>query len=627
MIKVNGTTLTLKNITIDGNKEENSINSQAAVMLTAQGTLNMQEGACIKNNKNTNGLGGGINLNNATLNMTGNACITGNIAKQGGGVYGTKSTVNMSDTAQISINEVSEHGGGIYQNESELLMAEESSVRENTAAKMAGGIRQVNKSQAELTGSASVSYNIAESDVGGGIHQYGADNKVILRDQTSISYNEAREQNAGGICVASGSYLEMYDESSISYNVAKRSQNVSYGGGIYSSGDIMMTDKASVHDNSTGYGGGIWLNSSSTSKLQGEVEIYNNVATKTAGGIGQSNNTKLALGESVVIRDNQAERGGGLYLSPDKDGLFAICNIYGNVVIKNNCAAAAGGGIWQAGGQLLLYDNVSISGNITQSSGGGIATQNGKLIINNQVSISGNEATSSGGGIYFQSSEMEMLGGQINGNKVEKGYGGGIYVYPSTVTYPLLIEGNISGNTDKLGSQVTVGAGSSLGIGKGALIVQGSIYLDQDATIKIVRSIIYPKALYEVQCANEEGERIVVQPDGSVLDAAQYLSNFSLITDKCMVLSKKDQNIVIDQVYFIDGEKGRDTNTGTTPKDAFATMEKVLSIIGNSSATIYVSGPINIKKDTKWDFPEKVQIYRYTGQSILGNTYDNFYGD
>ena len=627
MIKVNGTTLTLKNITIDGNKEENSINSQAAVMLTAQGTLNMQEGACIKNNKNTNGLGGGINLNNATLNMTGNACITGNIAKQGGGVYGTKSTVNMSDTAPISINEVSEHGGGIYQNESELLMAEESSVRENTAAKMAGGIRQVNKSQAELTGSASVSYNIAESDVGGGIHQYGADNKVILRDQTSISYNEAREQNAGGICVASGSYLEMYDESSISYNVAKRSQNVSYGGGIYSSGDIMMTDKASVHDNSTGYGGGIWLNSSSTSKLQGEVEIYNNVATKTAGGIGQSNNTKLALGESVVIRDNQAERGGGLYLSPDKDGLFAICNIYGNVVIKNNCAAAAGGGIWQAGGQLLLYDNVSISGNITQSSGGGIATQNGKLIINNQVSISGNEATSSGGGIYFQSSEMEMLGGQINGNKVEKGYGGGIYVYPSTVTYPLLIEGNISGNTDKLGSQVTVGAGSSLGIGKGALIVQGSIYLDQDATIKIVRSIIYPKALYEVQCANEEGERIVVQPDGSVLDAAQYLSNFSLITDKCMVLSKKDQNIVIDQVYFIDGEKGRDTNTGTTPKDAFATMEKVLSIIGNSSATIYVSGPINIKKDTKWDFPEKVQIYRYTGQSILGNTYDNFYGD
>lgn len=627
MVKIDGTTLRLKNITIDGNKEESSISSQAIVAVINEGTLEMQQDACIMNNRNTNSVGGGVHINHATLEMTDNACIVGNIAKQGGGIYEMNSSIiHMNGTANVSANEVSDSGGGIYQNQSNLFMKEDSKVSHNTAKNTAGGIRQ-NASEAELAGNSSVSDNTTEISNGGGIYQYGIGNKLILRESASICNNTAKEQDGGGIFMQNGSFLEMYDKSSISNNIAQRSTGKSYGGGIYSSGEITLTNHASIHDNKGNYGGGIWLNSGGSIKLQDDAEIYNNSATKTGGGISQSNNTKVILAGKALIRNNQAERGGGIYLLTNSNGLFASCHIYEEGAIRNNNAMLGGGGIWQTGGELLLSDKAIISENMTQVSGGGIGSQNGKLIINGQVAVTENKAVNGGGGIYLINSAMEMAGGSINENIVEQGYGGGLYVDPNSSTYPLLLEGIISGNKDKLGSQITVGTGSSLGIGKGALVVDGSIYLNKDATIKVARSIVYPKALYEIQCANEEGERIVVEPDGSGFDAAQYLSNFSLLTDKCMVLSKKEQNIVIDQVYFIDGENGSDTNAGTTPHDAFATMEKALSIIGNSSATIYVSGTVSITKDTSWNFPGKVQIYRYTGQSILGHAYDKFEGD
>jgi predicted outer membrane repeat protein len=96
----NGASLTLAGsglakLVIDGGKGKDYTASKA--LITVDGTLTMNSGVKLQNNKNTSGAGGGVNVaSNGTFTMTGGT-ISGNTATtNGGGLYVTSGTFTMS---------------------------------------------------------------------------------------------------------------------------------------------------------------------------------------------------------------------------------------------------------------------------------------------------------------------------------------------------------------------------------------------------------------------------------------------------------------------------------------------------------------------------------------------------
>lgn len=129
---------------ISGNASTN--NNGGGVWLEGLSILNMNYGASISGNSAA-GVAGGVGMNNATLNMSGDSVISGNTVTgvialngAGGGVYGTSGArVNMSGNASIFGNQVTDansFGGGVYLNQgltSILTMSENTSIYNNSA--------------------------------------------------------------------------------------------------------------------------------------------------------------------------------------------------------------------------------------------------------------------------------------------------------------------------------------------------------------------------------------------------------------------------------------------------------------------------------------------------------------
>jgi uncharacterized repeat protein (TIGR02543 family) len=147
------------------------------------------------------------------------------------------------------------------------------------------------------------------------------------------------------------------------------------GGGIGNMyGSVFITEDASVTNNTvSGFSGGGIYNENGFITLSGNARITNNTSNNLGGGIF-SYHTNLTITDNVLIADNYAADGGGIYLSE----LIYDMNITDNVSISNNTAENNGGGIAvfpivNAGhlSTLTLSDNVSIVGNSALNGDGG----------------------------------------------------------------------------------------------------------------------------------------------------------------------------------------------------------------------------------------------------------------
>ena len=101
LLRVNGSSVsaTLQDIVIDGNSENNTSIEDSLIYVNG-GTLNIGNGAVLRNNKikdkpNTATRGGAIKATSATVNMTGGS-VEGNQANFGGGICLSYSTLNIS---------------------------------------------------------------------------------------------------------------------------------------------------------------------------------------------------------------------------------------------------------------------------------------------------------------------------------------------------------------------------------------------------------------------------------------------------------------------------------------------------------------------------------------------------
>ena len=471
-------TLTLKNITIDGN----NVGSSASLVGNA-GTLNVNKDSTITKG-NTTGSGGGI-TSTGTLKLHG---------------------------ATISKNTSGNSGGGINMQGGTLVINENSSITENTAQSYGGGICVSAGTQATIN-NGSISSNIVNSGMGGGLH-CGTDTKCTIKAGT-INGNKANGTdpstgNGGGVSANINAELT-YEGGTISNNTASR-----WGGGIFISGSnsnkskLTMSGGNVTNNKSITYGGGgievdgtakitggninsnqidnydgagIYIGSTGTLELNGGT-IQNNTTSKAGyGGAGIHNQEGTFIFTKGTISANSAQSyGGGI------NTVKGTTTIKGGTISNNSVVSGLGGGMHCGSGSTCNVNSGTITGNKAggtvklTGNGAGISVYTTGTLNLKGGTISKNIANRFGGGIYVYGTETQkgnvtMTGGTITENEATTNGGGGIEI-EGTVT---MSGGEISSNKAKSGGGVMIGGYGSFTLKGGNIInnkadASGAIY-------------------------------------------------------------------------------------------------------------------------------------------------------
>jgi hypothetical protein len=299
LFDIQGGTFTLGSIVIDGIKSSVAA-ERAMIHVDTNATLNITDGAVLRNNLNTSSTlytGGAVRAD-GHVNMTG-GLITGNNALNadgegwGGGIYSsTTGSINMSG-GEISGNEAND-GGGIGSHSTET-----------PAMIMSGGL---------------ISSNVATHPVGlgsggggGGIAiQYG---DLILRNDARIENNTAVD--GGGIVASSNNTVTMEGGYVVGNHAVNSGTFTALGGGLVVE-TLIQTGGYITGNDSEGYGGGV-------------VDF---VAYHIADG--------------AVLSNNSAVNGGGVY----NVGAFTAQN----AIMTGNVATTNGGAMYLINGSADFID-------------------------------------------------------------------------------------------------------------------------------------------------------------------------------------------------------------------------------------------------------------------------------
>lgn len=292
--------LTLKDITIDGNSENNKNIENSLIRLSSGSTLNIEDGVVlsnniIKNKENEYTTGGAIYASKSTINMNG-GLIENNQATYGGGIYLNKSTMNFKK-------------GEIKNNASKTLY--DSSVSQYYSA--GGGICVDNGSTLNMYENATISKNVA-GEIGGGIslgtQEWGPTN--ILNMYGGVIDNNQAGSNGGGIFV-----------------------QAKYFSGGASKAYIHQGYITNNKTTSTGY----------TEDMFGGGGIYVNGANDTYGVNGA--NGELYIYNVLITENESVYQGGG----------YASCPISKTIIYVNNGGAIYGNKTSSVGEDIYILSN------------------------------------------------------------------------------------------------------------------------------------------------------------------------------------------------------------------------------------------------------------------------------
>ena len=440
--------LTMKNIILDV--------TSAGGGIFVRNTLNMREGAILRNCKESQEIGAAVYLykdtqyaSAATFNMSGGE-IRGNIASPGNGTVG---------------------GGGVY-------------VPAGTSFNMSGG---------------KISDNIAnpsrDMGIGGGVYVNGG--ALTLSDTAEISGNTA---SAGGIGYGGGVYLANatfnMNGGTIAGNTAGNSDSgVGYGGGVYMDAGTMTMNGGTISGNTgntgtwDGAGGGIYSRGGALTMRAGLIDgnfasTGNVLATQYASGGGVYVNAGGAAGSFTMsggtVSNNCAGQnsfgtGGGVYIMGGgstlktkfdmsggticdniggrvdhgaaggvRVGNYGVFNMTGGVVTRNQAATGAGSIYGNGGGvnvvgksAFTMSVTAEVSGNTGcvdgPGNGGGVYVEDSAFTLKEKAVIKNNKGSEQGsgwgGGMYLNASAQFTATGtpQITGNTARSGDGGGIF--------------------------------------------------------------------------------------------------------------------------------------------------------------------------------------------------------
>lgn len=300
------------------------------------------------------GKGGGIFSQSGSVTLT-HSHVTGNSSTDnGGGIYTNSGSLLLSDST-LSDNSSNQYGGGVHKRSGSFVV-ERSTVSGNSARRNGGGLYS-RSTNITITDSV-VSNNISNRQTGG----VWARNRKITLTNSRLTGNVARISAAGMY----GNAAEI-SSSTVSGNTAG-----DLGGGVYTTGNLTVTDSTISGNSATNKGGGIY---------------HRNVMTIT----------------NSTVSGNTSNRGGGIY---SRGGDTINMN---NATVAFNYAADRGGGFFQRGiGGGTSYLNFSLIA--ANTSGGAAGTYdcflNAGTIVDNNSWVGDNGC---GDGVLFGDPLLEPL--------------------------------------------------------------------------------------------------------------------------------------------------------------------------------------------------------------------------
>jgi hypothetical protein len=308
------------------------------------------------------------------------------------------------------------------------------------------------------------------------VYMTSSDSAVELRGgEIKDNKTDGSTGNGGGVYVEHGTFT--MSGGTISGNTAL------LGGGVRVDNDGTFTMTGGILEYNTatyisgissGFGGGVFINSQAGSFDMSGGSINNNTA-----GFGAGGGVCVIRGTFIMskgkISGNTASNGGiygggGVLV----DGTFTMT---GGAIMENISNNGQGGGVFVGhnNGATFTMDGGTIGKNTTNGYGGGVfvdkMNSDAGTFRMNDGTISGNSAALGGGGVSTIGI-FEMKAGTISENGSNNN-GGGVHVGSSTANGTFTMEdGTISGNSAALGGGVFVFL-SSTGTYKGTFTMNG----------------------------------------------------------------------------------------------------------------------------------------------------------
>lgn len=228
-------------------------------------------------------------------------------------------------------------------------------------------------------------------------------------------------------------------------NLTLTGGNASDGGAIYGGEgvEITMVDSTVTGNESSGFGGGLYVYGHGSSVNIVNSEFSNNVAGTDGGAIylSQEGGNTLTLTNSRIVNNVATNDEGGGIWSAGYDDVISLTDS----VVMNNTAGTQGGGIYLLDGTLTLT-NTTISGNSSAESGGGVYGSSSSNITALNSTISGNSTAEQGGGIFADSDYLTLTNSTVSGNTADQ-QGGGIFTGAITT----LSHSTVANNTNGIG--------------------------------------------------------------------------------------------------------------------------------------------------------------------------------
>ena len=442
-------------------------------------------------------------LRDATL-IVGNAALGDEAGQGGGGIYNDGGRLTVRDVelrANVAAGD-NGSGGGLLHTGS-LIGLTRATIVENTASVSGGGIEvasgglylidsDLGLADVPAADDLPAVFNGNRAVVGAGLHQ--TDGIVVLDD--SRVTNNAAGQQGGGVWTGEAARLVARNNVILSQNSAGTdsphpllTDSSIGGGGLYNDGGRVdfFTGRFLANTATTNSGSGGGLLAADGTVVLANVTLDDNAATRAGGGIevvdGVVYIVRSSLGGGVNGQGNRATgedggpgSGGGLHIT----GTASVVLEGGTV--RNNTAAADGGGLWNAAdSQLVLRSDVQVTDNASLGTttdavgGGGLYNDGGRLVLfggrvaNNLASGPGGR----GGGIYSAGGRLEVAETTIARNTATAS-GGGVEVAGGLAYFASAVVGGV---TAAEGNRVTAGDGGGLHTGRsvGLTVDGGSV--------------------------------------------------------------------------------------------------------------------------------------------------------
>jgi hypothetical protein len=431
----------------------------------------------------------------------------------GGAVFAIGSTVSAGSGSHIAFGRAGISGGGLYAYDTRVLLSG-ARVLSNWCASLGAGVMLSGACHAEITNtwfagndagsrggalyatggtnlvailvSCTLSNNSAVSD-GGAIRWYttgaltarnclitynrsGSDGGALAADSYAGSMvfedgtirRNTADGNGGACAIASGTLRAQ--NTHFHYNFADNDDSGSGdGGAIYATAGAQVarigtSASPDIYANRAVNGAGLAVYNNATAVVENAggivVEVYANTADAHGGGIAV-NNAVLQMGPGVLVNDNRAAFGAGLFAT--NGAAVEITGTTGQPVrLYGNIAAQSGGGLYVAGSRTIARLQTVILGesfhglpiaNIARGGsghgGGGAAVVSQARLEAGNCWFLNNVSSNNGGGVYASAADV-AISSVFSGGPVARPltrlwnnralYGGAVYAGGGSVT-------------------------------------------------------------------------------------------------------------------------------------------------------------------------------------------------